>query len=228
MLLGAALAASACSGSFFHSSAPAPTTYLLSVKAGASGAAAPAAGTSGVADSADARAAAAAPGAAIPADLTVLMPRVRTGLLTDHIAALYADRRLDSFAAARWSGPLDEVMQDLLLQAFRTLGGYRNVHTDMSAFAAGYWLEIDVVDFQAEYSADGGPPTAHVRLLGRVGTARDRVVLGEFEADAHQAAAADRLGAIVDAYNGAADSALATIVADTTASLRANLARISP
>ena len=80
---------------------------------------------------------------AIPADLTVLTPRVRTGLDNDRIAALYPDRRLDYFAAARWSGPLDEVVQDLALQAFH--GRFRNVGTDTSAFRGGYWLELEVV-----------------------------------------------------------------------------------
>ena len=71
-LLSAVLAAAlgACTGSFFKSSAPPTSTYLLSVKP-------------------DAQAGA----VAIPADLTVLMPRVRTGLDNDRIAALYPDRQ---------------------------------------------------------------------------------------------------------------------------------------
>jgi ABC-type uncharacterized transport system auxiliary subunit len=184
---------SACSGSLFRSHAPAPTTYLLSVK------------TQPKSDA-----------VGIPADLTVLLPRVRTGLETDRIAVLYPDRRLDYFAAARWSGPLDEVMQDLTLQAFRDR--FRNVHTDTSAFAAGYWLEMDVVDFQAEYAA-GGAPTAHVHLVVRVGNADDRRVLGEFEADVRQPAADNRLTAVVAAYDAAADQAFSAIVGNVTDAL---------
>ncbi len=201
--LAAALGVGACSGSLFHSNAPSPSTYLLSVK--------PAAGP-----------AAAAARPEPPTDLTVLTPRVRTGLDTDHIAVLYPDRRLDYFAAARWSGPLDEVVQDLVLQAFRTHAEFRDVHTDRSAFGAGFWLEIDVVDFQAEYpagSVTAGPPTAHVRLLGRVGTSRDRRILGQFEAEARETAAANRLTSVVDAYNRAADAALAALVDDTAQAL---------
>ncbi len=190
------LALAACTGSFFKSNAPPPTTYLLSVRTP------PAADAVG-----------------IPADLTVLLPRVRTGLETDHIAALYPDHRLDYLAGARWSGPLDEVVQDLVLQAFR--GRFRNVHTDTSAFEAGYWLEIDVVDFQAEYDVNGGgsAPTAHVHLLARVGSAGDRHVLGEFEADVREPAAANHLTAVVAAYDTAVDRALAEIVERTTQTL---------
>jgi cholesterol transport system auxiliary component len=198
----ALLALGACTGSLFHSSAPPPSTYLLSVKSSAAAA------------------------ADIPADLTVLMPRVRTGLDTEHIAALYPNRRLDYFAGARWSGPLDEVIQDLALQSFRIHAGFRDVHTDTSAFGAGYWLEIDVVDFQAEYAAggsDGAAPTAHVHLLARVGNAGDRRVLGEFQAEVRQPAADNRLTAIVEAYNQAAEAALAQLGDDTVRTLKASL-----
>ena len=92
-LLGVALAAAlgACTGSFFKSSAPPTSTYLLSVKPEA---------TAGA--------------VAVPADLTVLMPRVRTGLDNDRIAALYPDRRLDYFAAARWSAAVRMAVRDWL------------------------------------------------------------------------------------------------------------------
>lgn len=189
-------ALAACTGSLFKSHAPPPTTYLLSVTLE------PAAGAIG-----------------IPADLTVLLPRVRTGLESDRMAALYPDHRLDYFAGARFSGPLDEVVQDLALQAFR--GRFRNVHTDTSAFEAGYWLEIDVADFQAEYGASGGDavPAAHVHLIARIGNAGDRRVLGEFEADVREPAASNRLTALVAAYDAAVHRALAEIVARTTQTL---------
>ena len=157
---------------------------------------------------------------AIPADLTVLTPRVRTGLDNDRIAALYPDRRLDYFAAARWSGPLDEVVQDLALQAFH--GRFRNVGTDTSAFRGGYWLELEVVDFQAEYTGSpAAAPTVHVHLHARVGNGMDRRVLGEFDADARQAAAENRLAAVVAAYEAAAQRALDEIVEQSTQTLAA-------
>jgi cholesterol transport system auxiliary component len=186
----------ACSGSFFQSHEPQPRTYLLSVKAQ------PAPDAVG-----------------IPADVTMLMPRVRTGLETDHIVALYPDHRLDYFAAARWSGPLDEVMQDLTLQAFR--GRIRNVHSDTSVFEPGYWLEVDVLDFQAEYatSAGGSAPTAHVHLLARVGDASDRRVLGEFQFDVRVPAADNHLTAVVAAYDEAVGEALGQIVVKVTETL---------
>ena len=194
----AALALSACAGSLFKSREPPQSVYLLTI--------APAAAASAT---------------EIPGDLTILRPRVRPGLDTSLIAALYPDRRLEHFAAARWSAPLDEVLEDLALQAFRADAHVQNVHTDVSAFGTGYWLEIDVEDFQAEYDASGSaaggsaPPTIHVRLSARLGASSDRRVLGLFEADVHEPAADNRLTAIVDAYNRGASAALAKIVAET-------------
>ena len=187
-------------GSLFRSHAPAATTYQLSV----------------------APRPAAAP---IAADLTVLGPRVRSGLDNERIAVLYPDRRLDYFAAARWSGPLDEMLLDLTLQAFRGTAVLRNVDTDASAFASGYRLELDVVEFQAEYPAGAGgeAPTVHVHLVGRIGGADDRQLLGQVDAEIRQRAASNRLTAVVEAYNQAADQALAKVVAATTEALRRDL-----
>ena len=179
----------ACAGSLFQSKAAPPTIYLLS-------AAAPVA----------------AAGSAIPIDLTVLKPRVRTGLETDRIAALYPDRRLDYFADARWSGPLGEVVQDLAVQEFHSHASLRTVSGDASVFGSAYWLEIEVWDFQAEYTS-AAAPTVRVQLLARIGSSVDRHIIGQFAATAQQPAAENRLTAIVDAYAHAADAAMAQIVA---------------
>jgi cholesterol transport system auxiliary component len=181
----------ACAGSLFKNKIPPPTMYLLSAGTKVPGAdAAP------------------GPGAV---DLAVLRPRVRAGLDTDRIAALYADRRMDYFANVRWSGPLDEVVQDLAVQEIHSNPGLRNVSADVSVFASAYWLEIEIADFQAEYPASGGAPTVHVHLQARLGSSADRRVIARFEPNVYETAADNRMSAIVDAYNRAADKALAEI-----------------
>lgn len=192
----------ACAGSLFKNKTAPPTMYVLSATAKAPGA-----------DPAN------TPGS--PANLAVLKLRVRAGLDTDRIAALYPDRRMDYFAAVRWSGPLDEVLQDLAVQEFHSNPGLRNVSADASVFASTYWLEIEVADFQAEYSTPGAAPTVHVHFLARVGNSADRHVLGRFEPDIRTVAADNRITAIVDAYNRAADQALAEIAAGVAQTLHA-------
>jgi cholesterol transport system auxiliary component len=190
----------ACAGSLFKNNLAPPTMYLLSATP-----------KSSTVDPVKTPAA--------PIDLAILKLRVRAGLDTDRIAALYPDRHMDYFAGVRWSGPLDEVLQDLAVQQFHSNPGLRYVSAEASVFASTYWLEIEVVDFQAEYAAEGSAPTVHVQLLARVGNSGDRHVLGRFGPDVHEAAADNRMTAIVDAYNRAADKALAEIAAGTAQTL---------
>jgi ABC-type uncharacterized transport system auxiliary subunit len=172
-------------GSLLQSHSPPTTVYLLS----------PAAAT---------------PGPAVAADLKIRKPHVRSGLNTDLIVALYPDRHLDHFAGAAWSGPVDEVVMDLALQSFRAGANLRSV-VDAGAPAPGsYWLDIDVLDFQAEYGT-ATAPTVRVRLLARLGDSSGQV-LGRFEADERRAAKENRLSAIVEAYDQSAGAALAQIV----------------
>jgi ABC-type uncharacterized transport system auxiliary subunit len=210
LLIGALAGAGGCTGSLFQSKTPALATYLLSAdlspgSPGAAGAATPLAG----------------PLKSVAADLAVQRPRVRAGLETDRIAVLYPDRRLDYFADARWSGPLDQVVQDLTVQAFETGAHLRTVAAESSEFPSGYWLEMQVAEFQAEYAAAGAAPTVNVHLLARLGAAGDRRVMATFDALARRSAADNRLSDIVDAYERAADSALGQIVAEATRALTA-------
>jgi cholesterol transport system auxiliary component len=189
-----ALSLAACAGSLFKNKTAPPTMYQLSASPKL-----PAADRAG------------APPAV--ADLAILKLRVRAGLDTERIAALYPDRRMDYFADVRWTGPLDEVLQDLAVQQFHFNPSFRNVRADASVFASAYWLEIEVVDFQAEYSTAGSAPTVHVHLLARLGNSADRRILAHFEPDIRQAAADNRMSAIIDAYNRATDEALTQIAA---------------
>jgi cholesterol transport system auxiliary component len=199
----AMLGLAACTGSLFQSKVKPPTVYWLSAGAesparGAPAADPPAAGT---------------PAAAIPVDLAVLKPRMRPGLESDRIAVLYPDRHLDYFADARWSGPLGEVLEDFAVQEFRSHANLRSVRGEASVFGSAYWLEIEVTDFQAEYTSAATAPTVRVHLLARLGGSGDRRILGQFMANAQQPAAENRLTAIVDAFAHAADAALTEIAA---------------
>ena len=168
----------------------------------------------------------------MPVDLAVLRPRVRTGLDTDLIAALYPDRRLDYFAGARWSGPLDEVVQDLALQAFRTHANLRNVHAERLRVRRRLLAGDRCRGFSGGIlrpTGEAGGTSARrwsTCICWRCsGGSGDRRVLGRFEADVRRPAADNRLTAIVEAYNHAADAALAHLVAETTAALSGDLAR---
>jgi cholesterol transport system auxiliary component len=192
----------ACAGSLFKDKAAPPTMYLLS---------------------ATPRSLAETPnGALLHTDVAVLKPRVRTGLDNDRIAALYPDRRLDYFADVRWSGSLDDVLQELTVQVLGSSAMMRSARAEASVFASAYWLEIEVRDFQAEYTSSSSAPTTHVRFLARLGNATDRRILAHLESDVHETAADNRMGAIVDAYNRAAGKALAEIAAGAAEAINAS------
>jgi ABC-type uncharacterized transport system auxiliary subunit len=202
----------ACTGSLFQSKAVPPAVYMLSAGLEPGKSAAPA-GAAAPGTPAAGGPAPGTPAATIPVDLAVLKPRLRTGLEMDRIAVLYPDRRLDYFADARWSGPLSEVLQDFVIQELNSRAHLRTVTSDASLFSSAYWLEIDVTDFQAEYTSAAAVPTVRVHFLARVGDSADRRILGQFEAGAERPAADNRLTAIVEAYARAADTALTQIVA---------------
>lgn len=193
------LSLAACGGSLFQSKLNPPSVYLLSAHSGRAG-------------------------PEIAANLLVLKPQVRAGLDTPRIAALYPDRHLDFYAGAVWSAPLDEVIQQLAVENFRQRGNFRNVVSDASLVAAEYWLEIEVIDFQAEYTAGRSAPTVHVRFSARLGDTATRHVLGRFEASETRVAADNRLAAIVAAYEEAANAALGVLVNDTGLALESKRA----
>ena len=197
-LIGLSLCA--CTGSLFKSKLSTPVAYVLSVRN-------------------DVPAAASA--AMIPVDLSILKPHMRPGLDTDRVAAQYPDRRLDFYAGAKWSGTLDDVLQDLAVQLFHQRAKLRSVSSESTRFTSSYWLEIDVEDFQAEYPPGGGAPLIKVRLLGRLGSTAQHAGIGNYAAAASEQAAADRLEPIIDAYERAANTALAQIVDSTTVTLAA-------
>jgi cholesterol transport system auxiliary component len=209
------LGLTACSGSLFQSKAAPPTIYMLSASGQSVAAAARVPGL----PPADHQAAGESV-AAIPVDLAVLKPRVRIGLESDRIAILYPDRHLDYFAGARWSGALADIVQDLVVQAFRSRASLRTVSADTSVFASTYWMEIEVTDFQAEYTTASAAPTVNVHFTARLGNSTDRRLLGRFEATAQRIAAENRLTAIVDAYAVATQAALKTLVQDSEQTLR--------
>ncbi len=226
-----ALMLEGCAGSLFKTDVAPPTMYLLSAESPPAASAVHAAAAN--AAPANAAPAAGAPGSAPRGDLAVLRPRVRAGLDTERIAALYPDRHLDYFADVRWSGPLDEVIENLAVQLFHSVPGLADVSGDASAFASEYWLEIEVADFQAEYANDAArgvsaPPSVRVHLLARLGSSGDRIIMARFEAQAVRPASSNRMSAIVDAYNGAANQALMQIAADCAATLAESMARHEP
>ncbi len=190
-----ALALLGLSGCFngLNSSTPPPQVYLLRpVPAAEAGAAArvPAAG------------------GPVSGGVRVTLPQALAGLGTDRIAVLRPGARLDHYRAARWAGTAPEMLQALVLQALRATGRYAWVEADSGPFAAEYLLSLELRDFEAAYR-DDGPPSVHVAIDGVFGWRADRKATVSFTAESRVKAEADRMPAVIAAFQRATGEALA-------------------
>lgn len=148
------------------------------------------------------------------ATLAVSRPTAASGLDTERIAVVRGDGRLDYYSASRWAGSLPDVLQTLLIDTQRAGGRWRAVVADTSAFSAEELLQVEVRQFQAEYAAAGGPPSAHVVLEATHGRRSQREVLRTLRAESRVAASADRMTAVVAAFNAALADALAQLTVE--------------
>jgi cholesterol transport system auxiliary component len=140
--------------------------------------------------------------------LLVARPRVRAGLDSDHLTVSLPDGRSDVYAGARWAAPLPQLIEGLLIDGLRRRGVERAVVSDRSAFRGRYLLQTDVVDFTADYTTPGAPPTVHVTVRGELGTSQDRQLLATVEGRGAATASADRRREVVAAYQAAWDGAM--------------------
>jgi cholesterol transport system auxiliary component len=194
--LAMAWLASGCS--WLRSSAPAVQVYpLRPAVAGASAAVA----------------AAAQPAAAA---LGVVLPVAAPGLNTNNIALLRADGVLDAYAASRWPELLPEVLQPLIIDALRAGGRFASVQADTGPFRADYLLQVEVRQFAAVYAGDvkDSAPTVQVQLVVTLGRRADRSVLHSFVVNESAPASANRVSAVVAAFDSALGAALQKVVAE--------------
>jgi ABC-type uncharacterized transport system auxiliary subunit len=185
-----------CSGGL-HSDAPATQVYVLRAAPHQQAAAKPA-----------------------TASLHVNRPMAAPGLESDHIVLVQPDHKMSYYIASRWPGDLPSVVESLTVESLRTAGEWTSVQDSGSTFSSDYMLQIVIRRFEADYSA-GTVPEVHVVLDCIVGRRAGREVTGSFIAEGSATAAANRLGAVVGAFEEAINHALADIATHTAQAIRA-------
>ena len=194
-----ALAAAGCSG--LRSSDPVTQVYPLQPRA------------------ADAAPAVAALSAAAPsaAALAVVLPVAAPGLNSINIALLRADGVLDAYSGSRWPEVLPEVLRPLIVDALRAGGHFASVQSDTGLFRADYLLQVEVRQFAAMYSGDvhSSTPTVQVQLVVTLGRRADRGVLRSYSVDVAVPASANRMAAVIEAFNRATGTALQQLTEET-------------
>lgn len=185
--IGIVVAMCGCTGNLLHSNAPVAQVYVL-------------------------RAAAAAQTQSAPNTATLRIGRTSAapGLDSDRIVLVQADRRMDYYAASRWAAPVPQLIEALAVDTMRSSGAWSAVNDSQGVFPADYFLQIAIRRFDADYT-EGGDPKIHVILDCSLGRSRGNGLLTSFVAEGSAAATANRLGAVVAAFEQAANAALATV-----------------
>lgn len=185
-----------CSG--LRSREPETVSYLLRVPAAAS-----------------AGAPATAPAGPLAArSLKVVRVLAQPGYDGDRILLVGADRSLGFFAASRWVDTLPQIVGTLAVETLRNTAALRTVLDENAPFAPDYTLRLTIRRFDAEYPARGAPPRITVSLACTVARG-DRTILANFVVESRTEAEADRMAAVVAAFEAATQQALADATART-------------
>jgi cholesterol transport system auxiliary component len=198
------LLASGCGG-LLHSTARPEQTYYLR---------APAAAPAAVAQSG-------------PMSLRVAHPNAAPGLESPHIMLLQSDYRMDFFTGVRWPASTPEVIESLVVQTLRASGDWSSVADPGSPFPSDFLLQIGVRRFEADYSGGGAAPVVHVVLDCILGRREGRDVIATFVASGEANAAANRVSAVVGAFEQATDAALNSLAQQAAQAARAAQQRAS-
>jgi cholesterol transport system auxiliary component len=157
--------------------------------------------------------AATAPAAGGVGSVQVTLPLAAAGLATDGIVVVRPGGRLDYYSAARWAGAAPGMLQTLVIDALRASNRFAMVESDAGPFPSEYVLSLELRHFEAEYTA-AGPPTVHVALVCTLGKRGNREVIVSFTVDSQATAGADRMQAVVAAFQRATGDALSQIAAN--------------
>lgn len=165
------------------------------------------------------------PGAApVAASLRFNRPNTSPGLDTADIVTLQSDRRMSFFLASRWPAPTSNMVEMLAVEKLRGSNLWPSVADSTSAWPSDYVLQVTVRNFEADYSKGESTPQIHVVLDCIVGKREGREVIGSFLAEGSATASANKMSAVVPAFETAANSALDSMATQTLEAMRNSLA----
>ena len=187
-------------GGFFHSNARPEQVYYL-------------------------RATPLSPGSApVAASLRFNRPNTSPGLDSADIVTLQSDRRMSFFLASRWPAPTSNMIEMLAVEKLRGAQLWQSVADSTSAFPSDYVLQVTVRSFEADYSSGAANPEIHVVLDCIVGKREGREVIASFLAQGSATAGANKMSAVVPAFETAANTAIDSMATQTLQAVRDSLA----
>jgi ABC-type uncharacterized transport system auxiliary subunit len=125
---------------------------------------------------------------------------------------------------------LPDVVETLAIDTLRASGNWASVHDAPSPFAADYLLQITIRRFEADYTGGGAgaAPKVYVTLDCTIARRIGRELLTSFVAEGVADAEADRMSAVVAAFEKAANTALASMAERSAAAIKMSTGPSTP
>ena len=212
---------SGCSG-LLHSDDPPVQMYLLRA------AVSPTLAATEQAQALDVARSAAGASANAPPSLQIPRPQADPGLATELITLVQSDHRMDHYAGSSWPAALPDVVETLAIDTLRASGKWSAVHDAPSPFTADYLLQINIRRFEADYTSGGEAPKVHVTLDCTIARRIGRELLTSFAAEGVADAEANKMSAVVAAFEKAANMALATMAQRSSDAIRTSTGPSTP
>jgi cholesterol transport system auxiliary component len=152
--------------------------------------------------------------------LRVMRPTAAPGLDSPQIVLLQSDRRMSFYLASRWPASAPSMVESLAVEKLRGSGMWHSVSDSTSSFPADYVIQVMIRRFEADYTGGGPAPDIHVVLDCVVGKRENREVVASFLAEGSAQAGANRLAAVVAAFETATNIALDSMATQTASAVR--------
>ena len=162
--------------------------------------------------------------APVAASLRLNRPTADAGLLSAQIMLVKSDRLMSFFLAARWPANPSSTVESLAVEKLRGSGLWQSVADSTSPFPSDYILLVNIRRFEADYTSGRVTPDIHVVLDCIVGRREGRDVIKSFLAEGTAPAAANKLSAVVAAFETATNTALDSLSTQTLEAVRTSLA----
>lgn len=163
--------------------------------------------------------------APVAASLRFNRPTTSPGLDSADIVTLQSDQRMSFFLASRWPAPTSYMVEMLAVEKLRRSNLWESVADSNSGWPSDYVLQVTVRNFEADYSKGGTNPEIHVVLDCIVGKREGREIISSFLAEGSTTASANKMSAVVPAFETAANAAIDSMATQTLEAIRSSLAR---
>jgi cholesterol transport system auxiliary component len=143
--------------------------------------------------------------------LSIAKPYASDNLDSTRIALAKSNTELDYYANASWPDSLPALVGTAILAGFESSGRIASVSREEEALRADYVLATDIRDFEARYAVPDGIPSVAVVMVCHMADARSRRIVASLTVTETEAASANSVNAVVEAFDTALGRAVQKI-----------------